>query len=303
MPGSRWLAAITGAIELSHELVGPARERRHVLDAIGGSILRRRELQLRRLPAQLASSRRRIGNGQVIGLAVSPQTGPRPVCTSVSGEQAGDGVVVSTRGCTAQSNAANAPSTATAIAQEPRSQASLRTSPYETTLTLIPNSRYPTSGQTKHPLSSARSERRSLRGPRLGVLRCVASMPPGSLTACRMPRVLGTKRRRWARDGTRSVDRAAWHDPFAALASDVSDPIEVSVVVKNDQALGLGGGRDQELGDLAATLVLGGQGVAVRAWRGEHLQHSSRRGRRVPTLPQAGPIRRRGVPSTRPRGR
>jgi hypothetical protein len=49
--------------------------------------------------------------------------------------------------------------------------------------------------------------------------------------------------------------------------------------------------------------VLGGQGVAVRAWRGEHLQHSSRRGRRVPTLPQAGPIRRRGVPSTRPRGR
>ncbi len=43
--------------------------------------------------------------------------------------------------------------------------------------------------------------------------------------------------------------------------------MEIGVVVKNDQALGLAGCRDQEVGDLAATLMLGGQDRCTRLAR------------------------------------
>ena len=59
-----------GPIELSRELLEPARESRHVLDASAGWMLRPHKLQLRRLPAQLAHRRRCIGNVQIIGLPV-----------------------------------------------------------------------------------------------------------------------------------------------------------------------------------------------------------------------------------------
>ena len=59
-----------GPIELSRELLEPARESRHVLDAIAGWMRRPHELQLRRLPAQLAHRRRCIGNVQITGLPV-----------------------------------------------------------------------------------------------------------------------------------------------------------------------------------------------------------------------------------------
>jgi hypothetical protein len=60
-----------GPIEFSRELLEPARESRHVLDAIAGWMRRPHELQLRRLPAQLAHRRRCIGNVQITGLPVS----------------------------------------------------------------------------------------------------------------------------------------------------------------------------------------------------------------------------------------
>lgn len=52
-----------------------------------------------------------------------------------------------------------------------------------------------------------------------------------------------------------SVDRAGWHDPLAGLGRDRSDPIEVGVVMKDDQALNFGGGGYQEVRHLPAALM------------------------------------------------
>src|SRR5581483_1189040 len=79
-----------------------------------------------------------------------------------------------------------------------------------------------------------------------------------------------------------SVGRAGGDDPFAGLAGDGGDAVEVGVVVEHAQVTGLGGGGDQEVGHLAAALVPGGEQplhlqcsadvVAGRLDQLEHLQ-------------------------------
>jgi hypothetical protein len=52
--------------------------------------------------------------------------------------------------------------------------------------------------------------------------------------------------------GPVSVDGPGGDYPFAGLAGDPADQVEVRVVVKQDEAALLGRGGDQEVGDLAA---------------------------------------------------
>lgn len=56
-----------------------------------------------------------------------------------------------------------------------------------------------------------------------------------------------------------SVDLARRNNPLAGLAGDGGDPIEVSVVVHNGQAVGLSGCRDEQVWHLATTLVASSQ--------------------------------------------
>jgi len=51
---------------------------------------------------------------------------------------------------------------------------------------------------------------------------------------------------------TGSVDGPGGDYPFAGLAGDPADQVEVRVVVKQDEAAPLGRGGDQEVGDLTA---------------------------------------------------
>ena|SRR5712691_6150455 len=52
--------------------------------------------------------------------------------------------------------------------------------------------------------------------------------------------------------GPLSVDGPGGDHPFAGLAGDPADQVEVRVVVKQDETALLGRGGDQEVGDLAA---------------------------------------------------
>lgn len=55
-----------------------------------------------------------------------------------------------------------------------------------------------------------------------------------------------------AKGGPLSVDGPGGDYPFAGLAGDPADQVEVRVVVKQDEAALLGRGGDQEVGNLAA---------------------------------------------------
>ena len=54
-----------------------------------------------------------------------------------------------------------------------------------------------------------------------------------------------------------SVDRTGGDHPGAGLAGDGGNFVEVLVVVKHDQSVGLRSGSDEEFGDLAPALALG----------------------------------------------
>jgi len=56
-----------------------------------------------------------------------------------------------------------------------------------------------------------------------------------------------------------SVDAAGLYHPLARLARHVGDEVEVAVVVQQRQARLLGGGGDQEVGNLASPLTARGQ--------------------------------------------
>ena len=74
--------------------------------------------------------------------------------------------------------------------------------------------------------------------------------------------------RRAAAGGT-SGDASGRHDPFDRLVGHAGDQVEVVVVVQDDQSHSFGCGRDEQIGDLGATLLA----AAIR----EHILHLDQR--------------------------
>ena len=68
--------------------------------------------------------------------------------------------------------------------------------------------------------------------------------------------------------------------PFAGLAGDPADQVEVCVVVKQDEAALLGRGGDQEVGDLAAAETPRGKDLKVRG-----ISLDQRKGGKRPEMP------------------
>ena len=86
-----------------------------------------------------------------------------------------------------------------------------------------------------------------------------------------------------------SVDGPGGDYPFAGLAGDPADQVEVRVVVKQDEAALLGRGGDQEVGDLAAAETPRGKEpldfarpLNVRGIRLDQRKRGKRRSQAVP---------------------